>query len=56
MFVPSRILFEKNSLNYEMGNRILDTFRNNPKVEIINMSSNRIKGHIPGDNIYDFYR
>lgn len=56
MFVPSRILFEKNSLDYEMGNRILNTFSNNPKVEIINMSSNRIKGHIPGDNIYDFYR
>ncbi|HCW54713.1 MAG TPA: spore photoproduct lyase [Clostridium sp.] len=56
MFVPNRILFEKNSLDYEIGNNIFNTFKDNPKVEIINMSSNKIKSHIPGDNIYDFYR
>lgn len=56
MFVPNRILFEKNTLNYEIGSNIFNTFKDNPKVEIINMSSNKIKNHIPGDNISAFYK
>ncbi len=30
--------------------------KDNPKVEIINATSNRIKTHIPGDNLFDQYR
>ncbi len=56
MFIPKRILFEKNSLNYEMGQDIFDFFKDNKDVEIIELSNNRIKENIPGDNIYDFYR
>ena len=30
MFIPNRILFEKNSLNYEIGNNIFNTIPGNP--------------------------
>lgn len=56
MFIPKRILFEKGSLDYDMGKRIYDTFKDNDKVEIINLSSNRVKQSIPGDNQFDYYR
>lgn len=56
MFVPQRILFEKNALNYDIGKNIYNEFKDNEKVEIINLTSNKVKQHIPGDNLYDFYR
>jgi len=56
MFIPKRIIFEKNTLNYEVGNRIYDFFKNDQAIEIINLTNNRIKERIPGDNLYDFYR
>lgn len=56
MFIPKRILFEKNTLNYEIGRHIYDFFKNDSTVEIIHLSNNRIKEKIPGDNLYDFYR
>lgn len=56
MFVPKRILFEKNALNYKMGKDIYDFFKENKNVEIINLSTNRVKENIPGENLYDFYR
>ena len=56
MFVPQRILFEKNVMGYDIAQNIYNKFKDNKKIEIIDLSSNRIKQHIPGDNIYDFYR
>lgn len=56
MFIPKRILFEKRSLDYEIGKTIYEKFKDNPKVEIINVTSNRIKENIPGEELYDFYR
>lgn len=56
MFIPKRILFEKGSLDYEIGKTIYEKFKDNPKVEIINLTSNRIKENIPGEELYDFYR
>lgn len=56
MFVPRRILFEKGSLDYEIGENIYNTFKDNKNVEIINISGNRIKQHIPGDDTYNYYR
>ena len=56
MFIPKRILFEKKSMDYEIGQNIYNFFKNNPKVEIIELKNNKIKQGIPGDNIYDFYR
>lgn len=56
MFIPRRIIFEKGSLDYEMGKNIYNTFKDNPLTEIIRLSSNRIKENIPGKDLYEFYR
>ncbi|MEG0297320.1 MAG: spore photoproduct lyase [Clostridium sp.] len=57
MFIPKRIIFEKGSLDYEMGKNIYKTFRDNENVEIIKLNSNRIKQHIPGEgDLHKFYR
>ncbi|WP_346929118.1 spore photoproduct lyase [Clostridium sp.] len=56
MFVPKRIIFEKDALEYEMANGILSKFKDNPKIEIINLTSNKLKQHIQGDDLYSQYR
>ena len=56
MFKPKRVIFEKGSLDTDTGKKIYDMVKENPNIEIINASSNRIKTHIPGDNLYDQYR
>ncbi|MCC3869711.1 spore photoproduct lyase family protein [Terrisporobacter mayombei] len=56
MFVPQRIIFEKGALNYEIGKNIYQEFKNKEKTEIINLTNNKDKEHIPGDNIRDFYK
>ncbi|NFO04059.1 spore photoproduct lyase [Clostridium botulinum] len=56
MFIPKRILFEKGSLDYEMGQSIYNTFKDNKNVEVINISGNRVKQHIPGKDTYSYYR
>jgi spore photoproduct lyase len=56
MFIPKRIIFEKDSLDYEMGKNIFSEFKNNDNVEIINLTSNKLKHHIPGEDLFSQYR
>ena len=56
MFIPKRVIFEKGSLDTEVGKNIYNKIKDNENVEIINASSNRIKTHIPGDNLFEQYR
>ncbi|MBU3195991.1 spore photoproduct lyase [Clostridium algidicarnis] len=56
MFKPKRIIFEKDSLDYEMGKNIFSMFKDNDNVEIINLTSNRVKEHIPGNDLFSQYR
>lgn len=56
MFIPKRVIFEKNSLDYEMGKSIFEKFKDDEGVEIINLTSNKIKQHIPGENLFGQYR
>lgn len=56
MFVPQRILFEKETLKYDVGKNIYNKFKDNENVEIIKLTSNRVKQHIPGEEIYEYYR
>jgi spore photoproduct lyase len=56
MFIPNRIIFQKNSLDYDMSRRILEKFSNNKNIEIIHLSTNRYNEHIPGDDLYTLYR
>lgn len=56
MFIPKRVIFEKDALEYEMAKEILAKFKDNTKVEIISLTSNRLKQHIPGDDLFAQYR
>jgi len=56
MFIPKRIIFEKDALNYDIGKNIYQKFISNQDIEIIELKGNRIKENIPGDTPYDFYR
>lgn len=56
MFIPKRIIFEKDSLQYEMAKEIIDRFKNNKEVEIINLTSNKIKQYVPGNDLFSQYR
>lgn len=55
MFVPKRILFEKGTQEYEMRKRIHDFFKDNSKVEMIELGRNHIRSNIPGEDISEFY-
>ncbi len=56
MFIPKRIIFEKGALDYPIAKNIYNTFKNNESIQIIILTSNKIKDKIPGDNLYEFYR
>lgn len=56
MFVPKRIIFEKDSLEYEMSKEILNKFKDKQDIEIINLTSNKLKQHIPGEDLFSQYR
>ncbi len=56
MFIPQRVIFEKVSLNYELGRELYDKFKADSSIEIIELSSNKINSCIPGENIYEKYR
>src|SRR5690554_4718281 len=56
MFIPKRILFMKGSLDYQVGRQIHAYFKDNSKVEIIELGIHGIKKNIPGDDISVFYR
>lgn len=56
MFIPKRIIFEKDVLEYETARNILDKFKDKPNIEIINLTNNRYKEHIPGENLFSQYR
>ncbi len=55
MFVPKRIIFEKESLNYKVGLEIFNNFKDNKSIDIINLTNNKIKEHIPGDGAHTQY-
>lgn len=56
MFIPRRVIFEKGSLDYQLGKELFDRFTNKSDVEIIKASSNKVSSSIPGENIYEKYR
>lgn len=56
MFVPKRIIFEKNTLDYEIGKNIFNEFKDNKSVEIIRLNTNKVKSQIPGEDLPSFYK
>ena len=56
MFKPKRVIFENGSLEYEIGKNIFNQFKDKTNVEIINLTSNKVKQHIPGEDLFSQYR
>ena len=56
MFIPKRIIFEKDALEYEIAKGILTKFKDKTNIEIINLTSNKLKQHIPGADLFSQYR
>lgn len=53
MFIPRRVIFEKRALDYELGNSILEEFKDK-KVELMYSNNGRIIG-IPGNTPSEMY-
>lgn len=56
MFIPKRVIFEKDSLEFDIGKEIFNKFKDKTNIEIINLTSNKLKQHIPGNDIFSQYR
>lgn len=56
MFIPKRVIFEKDALNYGLGRELYNKFKDKENIELIKVSSNNVKSSIPGENIYEKYR
>jgi spore photoproduct lyase len=56
MFIPERIIFEKDVMAYDTAQDISRYFKDNPAVQMIDITSNRVKQHIPGQDAYEHYR
>ena len=56
MFNPKRVIFEKGTLETEVGKNIYNMVKDDKNIEIIHSASNRVKTNIPGDNLHDQYR
>lgn len=56
MFVPKRIIFEKDSLDYDVSKSVLIEFKDKADIEIIKLTSNKLKQHIPGEDLFSQYR
>lgn len=55
LFIPKRIIYEKDALKYDIGKNILSYFEHNKNIEMIELKSNRIKENIPGHDIKERY-
>ena len=47
MFKPKRVLFEKGTLDTEVGQNIYNMIKDDKNIEVIKLTSNKIKGNIP---------
>ena len=56
MFIPKRIIFEKGSLEYGTAQAICNQFKDNSAIEIIHLTTNQLKQHIPGEDLHAQYR
>lgn len=56
MFKPKRVIFEKGALETSLGKKIYEEIGLDKNIEIINISSNQVKGKIPGENLKEQYK
>ena len=43
MFIPQRVLFEKGALDYPLGQTLYTRFKQEAKVDLIEVATNQIK-------------
>lgn len=55
MFIPKRVLFEKDALDYKLGSQLYDFFKGYPDTTKIVMRNNKIKENIPGEDLCSLY-
>jgi len=56
MFIPERVIFEKDSLDYPLGEKLYNDFKSKDEIDIMISSINKVKSNIPGDNLKDRYK
>jgi spore photoproduct lyase len=55
-FIPQRVFFEEDALNYPVGQRIWELFRSNPKIIIQKLKAKQRISNIPGSSPEEAYR
>lgn len=56
LFKPKRVIFEKSARSYPLGAQLYKKFSSNPHIEVFEIATNRVKTHIPGEDLYEQYR
>lgn len=56
MFIPSRIIFEKGTRDFDIGRRIYQQFQDRQTIEFIDCASNRVKSYIMQDTAAASYQ
>ncbi len=56
MFKPKRVIFEKGTIETEVGQNIYNLIKEDKDIEIIKASSNKVKSSIPGEGLFEQYR
>ncbi len=55
MFIPQRVLFEKGALDYPLGQTLYNHFKQESKVDLLEVATNQVKKHIPGEGLHEQY-
>lgn len=56
MFIPARIIFEKGSREYPIGQRIYEKFKDKKEIALIDCSSNKTKSILRKDTVAETYQ
>ena len=54
-FKPKRIIFEKGTLDYPLGQRLYTQFKDQAVIEMFEAATNQVKKSISGNNLHDIY-
>lgn len=55
MFIPERVIFEKEALQYPLGQELYQRFLKEVEIETYEAAGNRVKSYIPGEGLREQY-
>lgn len=55
MFIPERVIFEKEALQYPLGQELYQRFLKEAEIETYEAAGNRVKAYIPGEGLREQY-